>query len=157
MKTMWILGVFILVITMGKAGAEEGHHEHIAPHGGTLVVFGEEFAHLELVLGSQEGILTGYVLDGEAENAVRIGQGEIELEIGIDNSAGGKNKKADFPLKLKAVSNVLTGETEGDTSEFAGQSDKLKGATNFDGVITAITIKGREFKSIAFSFPEGNE
>jgi hypothetical protein len=42
-------------------------HEHTAPHGGSLVEFGEEFAHIELVLDSATGVLTAYVLDGEAE------------------------------------------------------------------------------------------
>ena len=42
-----------------------GHH-HVAPHGGTLVVFGNEFAHLELVLDLSVGKLDAYFLDGMA-------------------------------------------------------------------------------------------
>ena len=49
------------------------HHEHTAPHGGTLVALGEEFGHLELLLNKETGELTAYVLDGEAEKPVRLG------------------------------------------------------------------------------------
>ena len=45
-------------------------HEHKPPHSGTLVEFGEEFAHLELVLDAATGTLKAYALDGEAEKAV---------------------------------------------------------------------------------------
>jgi hypothetical protein len=111
------------------------------------------------VLDSNEGNLTAYVLDGEAENPVRIKQEEIDLKISVGSSdrRESKGEKLNFPLKLRATANVLTDETEGDTSEFAGQSDHLKGVTNFDAVVTAITIKGKEFKDVAFNFPKGNE
>lgn len=136
---------------------EEHHHEHTAPHGGTLVVLGEEFAHLELVLDPGAGSLTGYILDGEAENAVRIGQEYIEIIINDSVPPGRGAERSEYALALKAVSNVLTGETAGDTSEFAVQSDRLKGVRKFDAVISAIEIKGRAFRNVGFRFPEGNE
>lgn len=134
-----------------SAANDNGHeHEHTAPHGGTLVVLGDEFAHLELVLDAETGKLTAYVLDGEAENPIRLEQEEIEMKIG----AGGKDYLA---LKLKAVPSVLTGETAGDSSEFSVQSDRLKGIERFGAVITSITIKGKKFEGVEFGFPEGNE
>ncbi len=136
---------------------EEHHHEHHAPHGGTLVVLGEEFAHLELVLDPGAGSLAGYILDGEAENAVRIGQGDIEIKVKNTLPPGGESDKSGYALILEAVANVLTGETAGDTSEFAVQSDKLKGVQKFDAVISVINIKGQTFRNIGFRFPEGNE
>ncbi len=137
---------------------DHGHqHEHTAPHGGTLVVLGEEFAHLELVLDPGAGSLTGYILDGEAENAVRIGQEYIEIIIDESVPPGRGAERSEYALTLKAVSNVLTGETAGDTSEFAVQSDKLKGVRKFDAVISAVNIKGQTFRNVGFRFPEGNE
>lgn len=136
---------------------EEHHHEHTAPHGGTLVVLGEEFAHLELVLDPGAGSLTGYILDGEAENAVRIGQEYIEIKMNDSLPPGGGSDRSGYVLILKAVSNVLTGETAGDTSEFTVRSDRLKGVRKFDAVISAIEIKGRAFRNVGFRFPEGNE
>jgi len=134
-----------------------GHgHEHTAPHGGTLVVLGDEFAHLELVLDPDEGTLRGYVLDGEAESPVRLAQENIEIRITVPDP-GGNVAASVLPLRLSAVYNILTGEKEGDTSEFIVRSERLKGLKQFGAVITAMTIKGREFQEVEFRFPEGNE
>lgn len=131
-----------------KAGA---HHHHTAPHGGTLVVLGEEFAHVEFVLEEKSGKLTGYVLDSEAEKSVRLSQKTIELKI--------NRLKSGHPitLQLKAAANVLTGETEGDTSQYEGQTDALKGVTDFHAQIASIAVKGQRFTDVGFEFPEGNE
>jgi len=130
-----------------EAAQTESEHEHSAPHGGTLVELGEEFAHLEIVLDAASGKLTAYALDGEAEKAVRLKQPDIEVAIKTPAEA----------IKLGGVANSLTGETASDTSEFSGQSDKLKGAGKFDGVIKTISIKGKQFNNVAFNFPKGNE
>ena len=134
-----------------SAHERDTHHEHTAPHGGTLVVLGEEFAHVEFVLEKATGKLTGYVLDGEAEKPVRLTQGVIELKIEQLNS------ERTLALQLLAVANVLTGETQGDTSQFAGGSDELIGATEFHAEIVAIAVKGQIFVDVDFEFPDGNE
>ncbi len=126
-------------------------HEHTAPHGGTLVVFGDEFAHIEFVLDQTTGKLTGYVLDGEAEKPVRLSQKTIELKIHREDI------QSEFMLQLSGVANVLTGEIEDDTSQFVAQSDALKGASEFHAEIVSIDIKGQMFTDIDFEFPEGNE
>lgn len=128
--------------------AKKESHEHRAPHGGTLVAFGEEFAHLELVLDSSSGQMTAYALDGEAGKAVQIAQETIEIEI---------EKPKKFAVKLAAQENALTGEKKGATSEFRGAADELKNLKEFDAKITAITIRGRDFKNTHFNFPKGNE
>ena len=120
-------------------------HEHSAPHGGALVELGEEFAHLEIVLDAVTGTMIAYALDGEAEQPVRVKQSEIEIAV----------KDPAVTIKLGGVSNALTGETTGDTSEFCGQSGRLKSATDFDGVIKTISIKGKQFKDVEFNFPNG--
>lgn len=127
------------------------HHEHIAPHGGTLVVLGDEFAHIEFVLDPTTGKLTGYVLDGEAEKPARLLQKTIQLKVHREDNG------ADFTLQLSAIANVLTGETEGDSSQFEAQSDALKGASEFQAEIVSIEIMGQMFTHIDFEFPEGNE
>jgi hypothetical protein len=138
-----------LVLVFATIAVPALAHEHHPPHKGTLVELGEEFAHLELVLDPATGKLTAYGLDGEAEKAMRLKQKEIEIKItGIK----------DLPsIKLKAKANALTGETEGDTSEFTAQSDKLKNVKEFDGVVIDVTIKGTQFKDVKFNFPKGNE
>lgn len=130
-----------------KTTKKEGEHKHSAPHGGALIELGEEFAHVEIVLDASTGKLSAYALDGEAEKSVRINQSEIEIAV--------RNPVA--TIKLGGVSNALTGETAGDTSEFSGQSDRLKGITHFDGLIKTISIKGKIFKDVEFNFPKGTE
>ena len=160
---MWttILAIFFAQLGCEKKGAhhsgQEGshethaHHEHTAPHGGTLVVLGEEFAHVEFVLEESTGKLTAYVLNGEAEKPIRLTEKTIGLKINRLNS------EQTMALQLQAVANVLTGETEGDTSQFEGQSEALVGATEFQAEIASIAVKGQTFTDISFEFPEGNE
>jgi hypothetical protein len=122
-------------------------HEHHAPHGGTLVELGSEFAHVELVLDSGAGTLTAYVLDGEAEEAVRVTQ--PSLKIAIENPAAAGADAVDH-LDLLARADVLTGETVGDTSEFSATSQSLRGRTSVKGTIENITVKGEEFRAVPF-------
>ena len=129
----------------------ETHHQHVAPHGGTLVVLGDEFAHLELVLNQDNGELTIYVLDGEARNGVRLTQPTIILKTKTDSAA-------DFnELELQAVANTLSGETVGDSSVFIVQSETLINQDRFGVEIEHISIKGQKFQNLSFPFPEGNE
>lgn len=128
---------------------EKGHkHEHKAPRGGALVGFGEEFAHLEIVLDEKTGKITAYVLDGEAEKSIQIAQEKIEIEV---------DKPKKVSLELMAVENALTGEKKGATSEFSTESEELKGLKDFDAVIKSVKVKGKEFTEEKFNFPKGNE
>ena len=143
-------------LACGKGGAKPAEttaakapvHEHHAPHGGSLVELGEgEFAHLELLLDPAQGTLTGYSLDGEAENPIRLKQDQIVLLL------RGVKGPGEFTLPLAARANSLTGETVGDTSEFSGRSDLLKNATTFTGRILSISTKGQKFDAVEFEFP----
>lgn len=124
-------------------------HEHHPPHHGTLVVLGEEFAHVELLLDSATGELDAFVLDGEAENPVRISQPSLQIRV--------KDKAKDWVLKLKPIANGLTGETKSNTSQFQTVSKKLKGKNEFQGTIMFIKAKGTNFKNVWFLYPGGNE
>lgn len=137
--------MFLLALLACDRPPQPAGHVHAAPHGGTLIELGSHFAHVELVFDSSSGALTGYVLDGEAEKSIRIEQKTLELRI------------SDFTLELAAVENTLTGETVGDTSEFAGRSDRLKGLAAFKGALTSVTVKGQTFRNVEFGYPEGNE
>lgn len=158
MKRVLIAMALILSSTVAFSAEKEKekkdhkheHHVHKAPHGGTLVGIGDHFANVEFVLDAATGKLTAYVLDGCCENAVRIKQKELELDFelldGVDT---------ELELKLKAVGNVLTGESVGDSSQFEVQSDKLKGVKRFDAEIKKIEIKGQTAKEVDFGFPKG--
>lgn len=124
-------------------------HEHHPPHHGTLVVLGEEFSHVELLLDSTTGQLTAYVLDGEAENPVRISQADLRIKVKLDGKS--------FVVRLKPVANDLTGETLKDTSQYQATVSALKGVEKFHGTILSIKAKGTGFKNVWFLYPEGNE
>ena len=116
-------------------------HVHTAPHGGTLVEIGEHAYNLELLRDPATGKLTAWVLDGHAENFVRIKSRTLELVA----MPGGKFT----PLSLAGVANPATGETAGDTSQFEVQADWLKTADAFSGIFT-IEIKGTKFEKVEF-------
>ena len=120
-------------------------HVHSAPHDGTLVEIGDHAYQLELVRDSTAGTLTAYVLDGHAENFVRIASLAIEL---IAMPSGQYT-----PLTLRAFANPSTGETIGDTSQFAVQADWLKTAGGFSGIFT-IEIKGTTFEQVSYHVPK---
>jgi hypothetical protein len=124
-------------------------HTHAAPHGGVLIELGEEFGHVELVLDGVAGTLTAYVLDGEAEQSVRLAQPSIGVRLAgvMATEPGGLSAR---PFELAARANVLTGETVGDTSQFTLTHDAFKGLTSFRGVITHVTYKGQDFRDVAF-------
>jgi hypothetical protein len=147
--SLLVLGCAVAVA--GVMFAQE-EHEHTAPHGGTLIVLGNEVAHVELVLDAESGQLTAYVLDGEAEQAVRIARSVLPLMIEV----GEAGEEASL-VPLHAVENPLTGEKLDDTSEFRGQSDLLIGREFFSATLTDITVKGFNFQDVMFSFPQGNE
>jgi hypothetical protein len=144
-----IVGIIFMTFLLTVSARLVWAHEHHAPHQGTLVELGEEFAHLELLLDAATGHLSAYVLDGEAENPVRISQSSLQIKV--------KDKKGSYLVKLKAVANNLTGEKVGNTSEFQGEFKKLKGLSKFEGTIVSIKAKGETFKSVWFLYPEGNE
>ncbi len=120
-------------------------HVHSAPHDGTLVEIGDHAYQLELVRDSTAGTLTAYVLDGHAENFVRIAAPSFALIA----MPGGQYT----PLTLRAVANPSTGETIGDTSQFAVQADWLKTAGGFSGIFT-IEIKGTTFEQVSYHVPK---
>lgn len=126
---------------------ESHHHSHDPQYGGVLVEVGDHFAHAEMV--NNDGKLTLYFLDGEAENNVRLEQGEIAVTV--------KVKEESFDLALKGVPSKLTGETEKNTSQFSATSEKLKGVSEFTATVKSCTIKGKKLENITFTFPHKGE
>lgn len=130
-----------------ECGGCEGH-AHAAPHGGTLLVFGHEFAHLELVLNPKTGEMKAYVLDGEAKNGLRISQPTLTLNI--------KKNGAPVQVNMTAEANALSGETVGNSSVFSVSDDRLMRMSQFEATVENLDIKGSKFDGTQFHFPEGN-
>jgi len=121
-------------------------HPHAAPHGGTLVAFGDDEYHIELVLDPAASKLQAYVFDDDVENFVRSTSNSFEIKV----NAGGTT----HDIVLGAVANPETGETIGDTSLFETRADWLRTTSQFEGVIAAITIRGTLYSHVEFRFPK---
>lgn len=124
-----------------EAAGETGH-AHAAPHGGTLIELGDHFAFLEFVLDAATGTVTLYVLDGGAEQAVRIAQPSVSLAFDAPSGVAGQT------LELAALANVLTGEAVGDTSQFAVTHEGLKDQTAFTARVVEVSVKGQPFRDL---------
>lgn len=127
-------------------------HEHHPPHHGSLQVFGKETAHIEIVLDANEGRLTAYALDGEAEHPVRLAQHSIRVRV-----LKSEPPEKPFTLNLRAIANVLTGEEIGDTSQFEVVSPRLKGLKSIEGRFGSVNIRGLQFDTNTLRYPQGNE
>lgn len=130
-------------------GDDHGH-THEAPHGGALVELGEHVAHLEVLVDAETGDVSVWVLDGEATNAVRIAQESIALTF-----AAGED--GSIEVSAAAVASTLTGETVGDTSEFAGSDEGLAGFERGEVTVASVSVKGQSHENVSFPYPEGNE
>lgn len=124
-------------------------HAHVAPHGGALIVLGEHFAMIELVLEPTSGTLTAYILDGEAERALIPEESTLKLRLATDDGGAA--------LELKGLASSLTGETADSTSRFAGAHPALKGRASFRGKLSKVTLRGQVFQNVALPYPEGSD
>ena len=121
-------------------------HAHTAPHGGVLVELGDHAAALELRFDAARGVLQAWVLDGHAENFVRIAQPRFEVEA----RSGETGRLLDFV----AVADTMTGETVGDTALFEVEAEWLRAAKAFDGRVKAITVRGNTYRDVSFRYHE---
>jgi hypothetical protein len=142
--------LFAITLAAGCAKHDAGHdhapaggHAHTAPHGGTLVELGEHAYNVELLRDPATGRLSAWILDGHAENFVRIKAASFEATATV---AGEKR-----PLSFKAVANPATGETVGDTSQFEAEAAWLKATPAFEGVIVSLDVRGSRFANVPFA------
>jgi len=140
MRWAFFLAVCLLLWGLGLGRAVENQ----APHHGTLVKLGKDFAQVECVLDSAQGIITIYVLDAEEGNPIRL----VQDAIRVNGNADGRP----FTVKLDAVANLATGEKKWDTSEFQGRSKDLVGLSKFDGKVFFIRVKGMNFRNVRFQY-----
>ena len=148
MKLLLTLVLFVAALAGGCAKHDHekpaaGGHVHRAPHGGVLVELGEHAYNLEFVREPETGKLSAYVLDGHAENFIRIKAASFDIVANV-----GAEKR---PLTFKAVANTATGETVGDTSQFDADGAWVKTAPAFDGVVVALDVRGSKFANVPFS------
>jgi hypothetical protein len=118
-----------------------GGHAHRPLMGGELVELGEHQFNLELKFDAARGMLQAWVLDGHAENFVRVSMASFDIQ-----ETGGQGRT----VTLHATANGMTGETAGDTSAFEGEAAWLREFKHFDGVIKAVRVRGVDFRDVRF-------
>ncbi|WP_157772202.1 hypothetical protein [Lacunisphaera limnophila] len=122
-------------------------HAHRPLMGGQLVEVGEHQFNLEFKYDATRGVLQAWVLDGHAENFVRVSMALFDVQ-----EAGGAQRT----ITLRAVANEMTGEKSGDTAAFEGEAGWLGAVGHFDGVVKAIKVRDTVFRDITFHFhPQG--
>lgn len=130
---------------------DDHRHHHESPHGGTLVPLGDHVAHLEVVPDASSGELVVYVLDAEAERGVPVSGDVLRLRLTPEG-------RPPFSLELRGVSNPLTGELAGQSSEFRGRHEGLEGVERLEVFLEAVEVRGMRFEAISAEVPgEGGE
>ena len=143
------LGALLLAACGGDG--HDHHHDHhhgghAAPHGGLIAELGAHEAHVELLLDAEAGTLTLYALGAHAEKPVRLPDEGIDVQVPI----GGET----VTLTLEPIERELTGETVGDTSEFALTDPRLAGLESFAPTIPSLTMPTGTYTDVTFDAGE---
>jgi hypothetical protein len=112
MKTvLTLLAVGILTLAGSRPAVAE---EHIGPHKGAIVEWGEEEYHLEVVTDAKAGTVTVYVYGGEAD--LKAGKARA-----IDARSLVMTVKADKTVTVKLEPAPAKGDADGTASVFTGK------------------------------------
>lgn len=122
-----------------------GHH-HESAHGGVGIELGEHQFFLDVLATPENGTLELWVMDGHAENFIRVPWAKLDLEF----TAGGVAPQV---ISLQPQASTASGETLGDTSYFRGSAAGLKGQAHFTARIPALEIRGSTFRDVQFDYP----
>jgi hypothetical protein len=118
--------------------ADHGHaHPSEGPHHGSLIEFGKEDYHAELVHDEKNDTVTIYILDGAAAKAVPIPARQVILNLRVT----GKPQQFTLPAVRQE------GDPEGSASAFTATSKPLGQALHAHGTTGRLNveIKGKVF------------
>jgi len=118
------------------------------PHGGTSVQIGNHGFHLELVRDAEKSRLQAYVLDAHMQGYVSVPEKSFVMLATISN----QQQRVMFNRVPEPGSEKLAEASH----TFEGSADWIKQATNFNAAFASITLKGRTFTNVTFSFPKGS-
>ena len=111
----------------GHSHAEgEGHSHGAGPHDGTLADWGGGKYHVEFTVDHEKQQATVYVLgsDEKTPTPVKTTDGKLLLVI------------TDPAMQVDLTAQPLDGETDGKSSRYVGQHDKLGTVKDFAGTIS---------------------
>jgi len=131
------------------AHSHDGGHEPAPapPHGGTPVNIADDQFHLELVLDVTAAKMQAYVMDGHLERLVEV----PETSFVLVGKVGDKEESLNF----QRVADTASGKVLEKSTLFEAQAEWLKTAKEFAGNLPTITLNGKTFTNISFSFPKG--
>ncbi|MCC7084471.1 MAG: hypothetical protein IT427_05645 [Pirellulales bacterium] len=112
----------------------EDHVHHHGPNGGELIELSEgsdEEFHAELVHDTDEGIVTVYLLDKDAEKAVPTAANEAIIRITLDDKA------TEFHLPARPKE----GEAAGNSSKFESNDQSLSLALRNEKATRELEVK----------------
>jgi hypothetical protein len=134
-----------------RDASKSDHHDHAhaPPHGGTPVVVAEHKYNLELVRDGTTGLMQAYVLDEDFHDFIRV----PETNFALLANFSGRTERVEFHRGTNSASPLPSDPS----FLFEARAEWLKTATNFDGLIPSITLKGRTFTNISFPFPKGTQ
>lgn len=110
-----------------------GGHDHgsTGPHDGQVVELGNEDYHAELVHDEKAGMVTIYLLDGTAKNAVAIDAAELTINV----KQSGKGRQ----FKLAAA--PQEGDTAGKSSRFSSDDKELNEALDQEDATARLVVE----------------
>ncbi len=129
-------GVATSPVTPTKPVTDKPHqHDHadVGPSGGTLILWGEEEYHCELVIEVGPGAVTVNVLDGNLKKLVPIDAKTLSLTL-----------QATPPVVLTLTPKPNEGDTAGKSSRFVVTNDSLKANKSWKGSLTG-KVNGKNY------------
>jgi hypothetical protein len=116
-----------------KASAKEEEHEHaeVGTHKGALIELGDEEYHAEILFDEDKDLVTIYLLDGHAKEAVALDAKDIAINLKHDG------KGAQF--KLKAQPQKV--DPEGKSSRYSSKSHDLMHAIHEMNAAPKLSLK----------------
>lgn len=141
-STVGIVIAIFAILTLSTFFTNNGHHEHghggngnhpSGPHGGALVVLGEQQAHLEILFDSAKGEVVVYVLGSNALESRSLKQREIEVRMPAISREG---------FKLSATQSVEESEGIVWRSPFTLTDQRLIDVFHLDIEIVGLVVDG---------------
>jgi hypothetical protein len=128
MKQMLTLGA-ILALANSPIILRAEEHNHIGPHKGAIVEWGDEEYHLEVVTDSKEGTVSVYVYGGEDD--LKAGKGKY-----LSTPSLVMTVKADTAVTLKLFATPRKGDPAGMVSLYMGKHDIFKTDAKLSGTVS---------------------
>ena len=146
---------------------DDDAHSHPPPRGGIMIELGDHEYQVEFKIQKDLDVFTMWIMDGHAEDPVRIAAPKVEMVVSQPDavsrkfsaeSAFGGPPGSDpiieepFTITFSPIANENTGEKVGDTSQFDAPLAELKDLTKFNGTIATLTIRGKTFKDVKLAY-----